>query len=207
MKNDAFGSAPRQTTGRVTRCVFAALVAVTAACSDVPLLPTWDTDWVFPLVNVNNDQLFGTFSVILAPGAAVPIAFPVQHIQLDQRLNAILGQRMKSATLVITISKSLAVTGSYSIAVARDAAGLLAAPDSGIALRFSVHPLVATNSDSASFSVAGLAMLQSVADAHGILWVQLRGATTVAGPGNLTIVPSDSVSIQLNLRATIASSN
>lgn len=178
-----------------------------AACSDIPLLPKWDTEWLFPLVSRSNKELFGSSSASVGPGVAIDLAFPIERIQLDDRLRAVLGKRLKAASLLITISKSLAVAGNYSIALARDSAGLRLAPDSGIALRFSVMPLVATTSDSATFSVARLAMIQSIADSHGILWVQLRGTTTFDGPGNLLVIPSDSINVQLNLRATIATSN
>jgi hypothetical protein len=208
MKTTRSVSTSRHATGSLKRSVLVALVALTAfACTDVPLLPTWDTEWSFPLVSRTNDQFFGTFSITVASGAQVPVSFPIERIQLDQRLGAILGERMKAASLVIVVSKALAVSGSYTLALSRDSAGLRAAPDSGIALRFSIAPHVQLNADSAAISASGLAMLQSIADNRGLLWVQMRGTTTFPGPGTLVIVPGDSISVQLTLRATIASSN
>jgi len=193
---------------RTTRSLLIAIAAfATTGCSDVPLMPTWDTEWSFPLVSRTTDQLFGTFTVTVHPGASIAVAFPADQIHLDERLQQIIGRQMTKASLVVTISKALAVGGSYTLAVSRDSAGLQAAPDSGIALRFSILQPSLSVTDSSDFSVAGLAMLQAVANANGSLWVQLRGTTTFNGPGTLTIAPTDSITVQLTLRATISTSN
>lgn len=178
-----------------------------AACSDIPLLPEWDTEWSFPLVSRTSDRLFGALTVTVRPGAAFNVSFPAVKVQLDERLQALLGRQMTNASLVISISKVLQVAGNYTLAVASDSAGLHVMPDSGIALRFAISQVAHSTTDSADFSVAGLAMLQGVANSKGVLWIQLRGRTTYGGPGDLVIAPTDSINVQLTLRATIASSN
>lgn len=178
-----------------------------AGCSDVPLMPKWDTEWSFPLVSRTSNNLFGTFTVTVNPGASFDLALPIQKIKLDDRLRSVLGQQISNLSLVITISKAMAVGGNYTLAVARDSAGLRGSQASRIALDFAITPASQSTTDSVVVSLAGLAMIQNVADLNGLLWVQLRGQTTYAGPGSLVIIPSDSIMVHVTLRATIAMSN
>lgn len=186
------------------RVTAAALVtAVTVACQDIPLLPTWDADWNVPLPS-QAIALFGPFPGAVPAGTSANVSFPPQSQSLGGTVGSLLDQDLSNAALVVVLSKTLAVSGSDTVFVAADSASLTNAAATRIVVPVAFTAADLTVTDTVPVSTAGIAMLKSVAQAEGSLWVQLRGRVTFAGPGVLAVTPADSIHVRLSLLATIA---
>jgi len=190
-------------TRTATAAVSVLVTCVTIACKDIPGLPHWDADWNVPLPS-QDISLFASFPGAVPPGTSANVGFAPQTQTLDGSVGAILDQDLSNAALVVMLSKTVAVSGTDTVFVAPDSLSLTSGPATRIVVPFSFLASDLSVTDTVPVSSAGIAMLKSVAQANGSLWIQLRGRVSNPGPGTLTVTPADSLHVRLSLLATIA---
>ncbi len=189
-----------------TALLLIAVSCIGAACRDVPLIPHWYADWNVPLPS-QDIALLGPFPFTVMPGISASIGFPPQRQPLTGTAGDLLGQELSNAALVLSIRKTVPVSGTDTVFVAADSAGLRDSTATRIIVPVSVAATDQAITDTVPIQPAGLAMLQQLALAHGSAWVQLRGRVAFNGPGTLTVTAADSVHVRLSLLATIAVSH
>ncbi len=183
--------------------VTGALVALVATACDVPFAPRWDADWNVPLPS-QKIVLLGQFPAAIVPaGTSANVSFPVQPLELDASIGTILQQELRSASLALTLTKSVAISGTDTLFVASSRANLSNNDPSTIVLPMAFAAADTQVDSTRAVSAAGLAMLQTVAEAKDSLFVQLRGRATNPGPGTITLTATDSIGIRLALIARI----
>lgn len=184
--------------------VTGALAALAATACDVPFAPRWDADWNVPLPS-QKITLLGQFPAPIVPaGTSANVSFPAQPQKLDASIGTILQQELRSASLTLTLTKSVAISGNDTLFVASSRANLNSPlPASTIVLPMSFSAADTRVDSTIAVSAAGLAMLQLVAAAEDSLFVQLRGRATNPGPGTITLTATDSIGIRLALIARI----
>jgi hypothetical protein len=184
----------------------AAAVSVSVACQDVPLLPKWDADWYIPLPSeaIALGGAGGVFPGTVPPGTSANISFPPQTQQLDESVGSLLRQELSNGRIIVTLTKTLAVSGSDTLFIAPDQASLTVNTASVIVVPVAFTATDLSVTDTATVLPSGLTMLKNVADAQGTLWIQLRGQVSYNGSGNLTVTAADSIGVKLAMLATIA---
>lgn len=183
--------------------VTGALAALAATACDVPFAPRWDADWDVPLPS-QKITLLGQFPAPIVPaGTSANISFPAQAQELDASIGTILQQELRSASLSLTLTKSVAISGTDTLFVASSRPNLSNGDPSTIVLPMAFAASDTRVDSTRAVSAAGLAMLQAVAEAEDSLFVQLRGRATNPGPGSITLTPTDSIGIRLALIARI----
>lgn len=186
------------------RAVAVALVTtVTLGCEDIPLLPTWDADWNVPLTS-RGIQLSTAFGGSVPAGTSADISSTVQPQSLDGAIGGLLDQEIRSAEVIVTLTKTLAISADDTIFVAASAADLTNAAATRVVVPMALAAADQSVTDTVPVPAAAVTMLRTTAAAGGTLYVQLRGRATWAGPGSLTVTPTDSIGMRLALLARIA---
>lgn len=181
----------------------ACVICVTTACNDIPLLPTWDSDWYLPIPS----------QAIALPVGVIPngtppqsVSFPPQQQDLDDAVGALLKQDLSNAQVIMTISKTVDLSGSDTLFIAAAAADLTNAGATRIVIPFTLTTADRTVVDTVALTAVGLGLLQSVADNDGTLHIQMRGTVQNNSGGTVTTTSADSIRVKLAMLATIAAS-
>jgi len=188
---------------RVRAVAVALATTVTLGCEDVPLLPTWDADWYVPVASQGID-LLGPFAASVPAGTSANVSFAAQQQSLDGAIGGILEQEVRSAQVILTVTKTLAVSADDTLFIAGSAADLTNAAAVRILVPVALTAADVSVTDTVPVDPAGLALLQTTAQNGGSIFVQLRGQATWAGPGSLTVTANDSIGVRLALLARIA---
>lgn len=187
----------------VAACAAALVTCVTLGCEDVPLLPKWDADFNVPLPS-QRIGLLGPFPAVVPPGTSGNVSFPPQQEPLDDAVGDLLVDKLKAADVILTLSTTVPLDGADTVFVAANNADLTNAAAQRIVVPVTLVAAVPTLTDTVPVNAGGLAMLQTVAQNSGTLFIQLRGRVTYPGPGNRTITANDSIGVRLALLARIA---
>ncbi|MEK6768441.1 MAG: hypothetical protein AABY85_05550 [Gemmatimonadota bacterium] len=174
-----------------------------AACSDVPFAPRWDADWYVPLPSQKIVLLDAFQTPVVPAGTSANVSFDAQPQQLDASIGAILQRDLRSASLKLTLTKSVAISGTDTLFVASSRPNLTNGDPTTIVVPMSFAAADTQVDSTRAVSQAGLSMLQTRAQAQDSLFVQLRGRATYPGPGTLIITATDSIGIRLALIARI----
>ncbi len=186
------------------RTVAAVLVTlVTLGCEDVPLLPKWDADWNVPLTS-RGIPLSNPFGASVPAGTSANVTSGVQSQALDGAVGGILDQEIRSADVIVTLSKTLAISTDDTLFVAASPADLTNAAAVRIVVPMAMTAGDVSVTDTVPVSAAGLNLLTTTAANEGTIYVELRGRATWAGPGSLTVTSADSIGMRLALLARIA---
>jgi hypothetical protein len=191
---------------RLRAAAVVAVTTVTLGCKDIPLLPTWDADWYVPLTSrgVSLSGPFGGFGGTVPAGTSVPFSSAVQQQSLDGAVGGVIDQEVRGAEVIVTLTKTLAISTDDTIFVAASAADLTNAAATRVVVPTSLAAADQRVTDTVAIGQAELTMLRNVASAGGDIYVQLRGQATWAGPGTLTVTSTDSIGMRLALLTRIA---
>jgi hypothetical protein len=183
------------------------VIAMAAAgCEDVPLVPRWDADWYVPLPS-DSIYLSSGFpvGVPIPPGTSADVNFDPQTQSLDDTAGELLRRLRETARIIFTVSKppALAFSGVDTLFVAANQADLTNPASSRIVVPFVIAASAASVTDTVTIPTAGINMLRAVANARGVLWIQMRGRATYEGSGPATISSTDAIGVRLALLARI----
>ena len=186
----------------------ATLVAATfvlVACKDIPLLPKWNAAESVPLVT-QRIALTGAgrfpAGASVPGGASVPVSFPADSQKMDGLIGQILQDSLLNGSLAIVITKSVVVSGVDTVFADSAQSRLNGTARIMIPVTISA-PAGSRDSTLNPIGSAALLMLQNVAKNSGHLYLQIRGQATCPAPGPCTFQSSDSVTIKLQLLATV----
>ena len=175
-----------------------ALAAFAATACDVPLAPRWDADWYVPLPS-QDISLGAFFGLAIAPGASAQISFPPQTLGLSESIGQILQQDLRTAAVIMTISKAVPLAADDTLYVANSAANLTNPAATRIIFPLVLSSTATSVTDTVVVGAAQLAMLSAVAAAQGQLFVQLSGRASYPGATPLTITANDKIGIKVAL--------
>jgi hypothetical protein len=189
----------RLTTALTAAC---ALTIALAACEDIPLLPRWDADWYVPLP---SQAISVPFSGSIPAGVGAPASFTEQQ-EMEGSIGDILRETLRGATVIITLTKSVALQVDDTLVVSNNAADTLNPAAAPIFMSLAMATTDTETDDTLVVSQAGIDMLRATAEAQGTLFVHVRGQLSNPGPGSVTVNPSDSIGVRIALIARIAMS-
>lgn len=179
----------------------ACVIGITTACNDVPLLPQWDADWNLPLPS--SAQALPV-AVIPNNTPAVAVSSPVDTQSLANSIGQLLKQDLSNASVIVTLSKTVNLSGTDTLFVASSQANLTNAGDpTRIVVPLSYTSADRTLVDTVAVTAAGLSMLQSVATNEGNIFLQMRGSVQNNSGATVTTTTADSLRVKLALVATI----
>jgi hypothetical protein len=176
------------------------------ACEDVPFVPKWDADWYVP---VPSDALHLTD--VIPVGTPVPPGAPSVTVadtstqNLDESVGALLERTIRSASVIVTLSKSAALqfSSNTTVTVAASQADLSNPGANRIVVPLNITAADVSVTDTSVISAANIDMLRGVAAGGGNLFVEVRGQITYQGSSVYTIQATDSIGVRLALLARV----
>jgi hypothetical protein len=120
---------------------------------------------------------------------------------MDESIGQVLERPIRSAAVIVTLSKSasLQFSADDTVFVAATQADLGNAAAIRIEVPLAIASAATTVTDTVAMSAAEIQMLQQVAEAQGDLWIQLRGRATYQGAAPYTVQAGDAIAVQVRL--------
>jgi hypothetical protein len=183
-------------TTTLKRAALAAVICVTTACGEIPLLPQWDANWNVPLPSQSLTVPAGTIPAGFPPQN---VSFPTQQQPLDKSVGSLLKDAADTGQVQMTLDKqaSLALNGAMTLQIDSTSAFGPAT----ISLPFAI---AATETIKVTTSATNLAMIRATANAGRSLYIRLSGTVSNPGPGSVVVTAANgTINIRLALLATI----
>ncbi len=175
-----------------------------AACGEVPVLPQWDADWYLPLPSQTVN--FNSFYSGPLPANTGFNWSPAPTTQsLSGAIGSLLKKDLRTGQVILTLRKKTQVNLLDSLFVGSCSTCLTAGNTGTILFVLSMQAADTIFVDTTVITPANVAMLSSVANANGPLWIKISGrASTGATP--ITITSADTMSVKPAMVARVAMS-
>lgn len=184
----------------------ACAAVLAAACEDVPFAPKWDADWYIPVPSepIRLQQKLAPVTTV-PPGLPAVTASDTSQQDLGESIGQLLDQQIRSASLIVTLTKPAALpfTASDTVIVARTVTDLSNAAATRILVPIAIAAADASVTDTTVISSGAIDMLRQAAASDGTLFIEVRGRIQYTGSTPHTLTAADTIGVRLALLARI----